>query len=438
MLAPTMAFRQDNPLSSPQKSEWMRDTPALLEKADVRNVSTTSFTKESGSSAVRTGAGALSPQPGSAVQKESILPEEPAYALPTPRDPLPSEAGGSYKVPSRFLIPRVEQQATQPNIYDTPKAMQGVALAGKELERRREAPENSPWISRQTCFLSPDLDRLSVASSDSGASVVSSCSSISTDSSHGSSSEDSVKELWMDVDFAKETAVSLQHKVASSAAGLLFFVSRTWRFKDSLETNINRIRRAADHVEESVRDFLDFAQGVGGTSWNLTDSYLQARIRDQLQTISSSYQTLLDAKGSLDRCNWSLEVLVTDKVQNSMDDLERFVTIARIVPEDVKRFTSMVIANGKLLFKQNCEKGEMDLKYERCIWTPQRETEYYQESSPFNTQPATEHSFALARRNRVCGQVSQSDRPYTGDFICYLNDNRPRVITEGDAGTVRM
>ncbi|XP_031228754.1 cas scaffolding protein family member 4 isoform X3 [Mastomys coucha] len=424
-LAPTMAFRQDNPLSSPQKSEWMRDTPALLEKADVRNVSTTSFTKESGSStvpgstAVRTGARALSPQPGSAVQKESILPEEPAYAFPKPRDPLPSEAGGSYKVPSRFLIPRVEQQSTQPNIYDTPKATQGVshntpkatqgvALAGKELERRREAPENSPWISRQTCFLSPDLDRLSVASSDSGASVVSSCSSISTDSSHGSSSEDSVKELWMDVDFAKETAVSLQHKVASSAAGLLFFVSRTWRFKDSLETNINRIRRAADHVEESVRDFLDFAQGVGGTSCNLTDSYLQARIRDQLQTISSSYQTLLDAKGSLDRCNWSLEVLVTDKVQNSMDDLERFVTIARIVPEDVKRFTSMVIANGKLLFKQNCEKGEMDLKYERCIWSPQRETEYYQESSPFNTQPATEHSFALARKNRVCGQKSHN------------------------------
>lgn len=98
----------------------------------------------------------------------------------------------------------------------------------------------------------------------------------------------------------------------------------------------------------------------------------------------------------------------------------------------------MVIANGKLLFKQNCEKGEMDLKYERCIWPPQRETEYYQESSPFNTQPATEHSFALARKNRVCGQVSQSDRPYTGDFICYLNDNRPQVITEGDAGTVHM
>ncbi|XP_021048476.1 cas scaffolding protein family member 4 [Mus pahari] len=416
-LAPTMAFRQGggyNPFSRPQKSERIHDTPVLLEKAEVRNVSMTSFTKESGSrafpapSAVHIGAVALSPQLGNTVQKKNSLPEEPTYAFPTPNDPLPSDAGGSYKVPSRFLIPRVEQQNTMPNIYDTPKGMRGVSLAGKELERGREASENSPWISRQTSFLSPDSDRLSVASSDSRASVVSSCSSISMDSSSGSSSEDSVKELWMDVDFAKEMAVNLQHKVASSAAGLLLFVSRTWRFKDALETNIHGIRRAADQVEESVREFLDFAQGVGGTACSLTDSYLQARIRDQLQAISSSYQTLLDAKGNLDRCNWSLEVLMTDKVQNSVDDLERFVAAARIVPEDVKRFTSIVIANGKLLFKQNCEKGEMDLKCERCIRPPQRETESYQESSPFNRQPATEHSFELAKKNRVnvCGQRS--------------------------------
>lgn len=429
-LAPTTTFRQGggyNPLSSPQKSGWIHDTPVSLGKADVRNASMTSFTKESGSntipgsSAVCIGAVTLSPQLGNAVQKKSSPPEETSYAFLNPRgDLLPSDAGNSYKVPSRFLIPRVERQNTKPNIYDTPKAMQGVfqntskatqgvSLTGKELERGREAPENSPWVSRQTNFLSPDSDRLSVASSDSRASVVSSCSSLSTDSSPGSSSEDSVKELWMDVDFAKETAVTLQSRVASSVAGLLLFVSRTWRFKDSLETNVNRIRGAADRVEESLREFLDFAQGVGGLACNLTDSYLQARVRDQLQTISSSYQTLLDAKGTLDRCNWSLEVLVVDKAQNSVDDLERFVQVARVVPEDVKRFTSIVVANGKLLFKQNCERGEVDWRCERCIQPPQRDTESHPErSSPFHKQPAAEHSLELAKRSRVgvCGQKS--------------------------------
>ncbi|XP_059114965.1 cas scaffolding protein family member 4 [Peromyscus eremicus] len=416
VLTPTTAFRQGggyNTLASPPKSEWMTGTPVLLAKADIGSVSLSSFPREAGSAAVpgstwaaHTGAVTLSPQLGSTEQKQSSLPEEPSYAVPAPRDSLPYDAGSSYRVPSRFLVPRVEQQNTKPNIYDSPKAMQGVSQAGKELEKIEELPENVPWISRQLNSLSPDSDQLSVASSDSRASMVSSCSSISMDSSPGSSSEDSTRELWMDMDFAKETVMALQHKVASSAAGLLLFVSRTWRFRDSLETNIHTIRRAADHIEESLREFLDFAQGVGGTAGSLTDSQLQARIRDQIQIISRSYQTLLDAKGSLDCCNWSLDVLVTDKVQNSLDDLERFVMVARMVPEDVKRFTSIVIANGRLLFKQNCEKGETELKCEKCIQSPQRESEPYQRSSPFNKQLANEHCLELVKKNRVnvCGQ----------------------------------
>ncbi|XP_057637086.1 cas scaffolding protein family member 4 [Chionomys nivalis] len=404
VLTPTAAFKQGggyNTLSSPQQSEWRNNAPVLLGKANVRNASLTSFTRESGSSAdpgcpsaVRTGAVTLSPQLDSRVQKKSSPPEEPSYAVPAPRDSLPSDAVSSYSVPSRFLIPRVEQQNTKPNIYDTPKATHSVSQAGKELEEIKEVPETIPWISRQPNSLSPDSDQLSVASSDSRASMVSLCSSVSMDSSPSTSSEDSAKELWMDVDFAKETAMALQHKVASSAAGLLLYVSRTWRFKDSLETNIRMIRRAVDHIEESLREFLDFAQGVGGTASNLTDSQLQARIRDQLLMISGSYHILLDAKGNLDRCNWPLDVLVTDKVQNSLDDLERFVMVARMVPEDVKRFTSIVIANGRLLFKQNCEKGETEPKCERCIQSPQREAE------------SNEHCLQLVKKSSVtvCAQ----------------------------------
>ncbi|KAL1786377.1 cas scaffolding protein family member 4 [Sigmodon hispidus] len=420
VLTPATAFRQDtgyNMSASPQKSEWTNDAPGLLGKADVRNISLNSFTRESGSSAVpgstsavHIGAVTLSPQLGSTVQKKSSLPEEPSYAVPGPRDSLPSDGGSSYRVPPSFLIPRVEQQNTKLNIYDTPKALHSVTQAGKELQKAKEVPENILWISKQTNSLSPDSDQLSIASSDSRASTVSTCSSISMDSSPGSSSEDSTKELWMDMDFAKETVVTLQHKVASSTAGLLLFVSRTWRFRDSLETNIHAIRRAAEHVEESLREFLDFAQKVCGTAGNLTDSQLQARIRDQLRIISGSYQTLLDAKGSLDHCNWSLEVLVTDEVQNSLDDLERFVMVARMIPEDVKRFTSIVIANGRLLFKQNCEKGERELKWEKCIQHPQGETESHQKSSPFSKQLSNEYSLELVKKNQVnvCDQKPSS------------------------------
>lgn len=353
------------------------------------------------------------------MQKKLSLPEIPTYKFLASRDTFPLEEGVGYKVPSSFLIPRAEQQNTKPNIYDIPKATPRGPQAQHELGSADGASENvtdrgSSWLSGRPPSLSPEADSLSVSSSDSRASIVS-CSSTATDSSSSSCSEEAGKELCLDPDWARETAASLQHKVAGSVASLMLFVSRRWRFRDYLEANVNAIRRAADRVEESLRAFLDFARTVRGTTCNLSDTHLQARIRDQLQTISNSYQILLGAKESLDSCSWSLEVLVTDEAQNSPDDLERFVTVARMVPEDVKRFASMVIANGKLLFKQNCEKGDTlqvtpdaQFKFAECIQLPRREMELYQRSAPFDKQKEREHSPEILKKNgtSMCEQVS--------------------------------
>uniref|UniRef100_A0A8C6QXC4 Cas scaffolding protein family member 4 n=1 Tax=Nannospalax galili TaxID=1026970 RepID=A0A8C6QXC4_NANGA len=423
---PTATFGRGggyNTLPSPQKSERIYDTPVLLGKADIRHVSLTSFTKESGSSAVPgpISTMTLPPQPGNNAQKKNSLPEDLCYASLAPRDTSPPDTGGNYKVPSSLLMPRVEQQDTKPNIYDIPKATHSAPPAAKALGKAREAPENSSWISKQTVLPSPDPDGAFISGSDNRASMASSCSSTSTDSSSSSFSEDSAKELSLDVDLARETAMALQHKVSSSAAGLLLFVSRTWRFRDSLEANINAIRGAADSMEESLRQFLNFAQGVGGTACNLIDSHLQTRLRDQLQVISSSYQLLLDSKESLDHCNWSLEVLVTDKVQNSLDDLERFVLVARMIPEDVKRFASIVFANGRLLFKQNCERGETQSRREKCAQPSQREIESYQKSSLLSKQGVNEHACDLAKKARknMCGQVSSGSRQYSRRLLLF-------------------
>uniref|UniRef100_I3MIC4 Cas scaffolding protein family member 4 n=1 Tax=Ictidomys tridecemlineatus TaxID=43179 RepID=I3MIC4_ICTTR len=411
-LKPVLAFRREgcSTLPSPQKSEWIYDTPVSLGKANVRNASLASFVEEAGPNAVpssNTKVRILPSQPSKKVpmKKNPSLSDVPSYTILVPRNTLSSDAGASYKVPSSFLIPRVEQQNTKPNIYDIPKAMPSVSQAGKEQGKAKEFP-------RRKTSLSPEPDRSSIASSDSRASVVSSCSSISTDSSSSSSLEDSAKELSLDLHLAKETAMSLQHKVVSSAASLLLFVSRKWRFRDSLEANIDGIHRAADHIEGALKEFLDFARGVYGSTCNVTDSHLRARIRDQLQTISNSYQILLETKENLDSCNWSLEVLVTDKVQNSLDDLERFVMVARMVPEDVKRFSSIVIANGRLLFKENCEKEET---IQLSPNLPQREVESYQKRAPFNKARENYHSPEVLKKNGTSApeQVSSEVPPLT-------------------------
>lgn len=401
------------------------------EKVDVRNATLTRVVEEPRPHALPTymssfhsppsgRARSLTPHPCESVptQKKLSLPEIPACHFPAPRDSFPLDEGVSYKVPSNFLIPRVEKQNTKPNIYDIPKAMPGAPQAVKEPGTADGAPENAvdhtSWLSRQATWLSPEPDRLSVHSSDSRGSVVSSCSSTSTDSSSSSFSEESAKELSLDLGLAKGMVTSLQEKVASSVAGLMLFVSRKWRFRDYLEDNIDTIRSATEHIEESLREFLHFARGVGVAACHLTDSNLQARIRDQLQTVSNSYQILLETKESLDGCNWSLEVLATDKVQNSLDDLERFVMVARMVPEDIKRFASIVIANGRLLFKQNCEKEETvqfpnaEIKLAKCIQFPRRETESHQRNAPFTKQREREHSPKLLKENwiNVCEKVS--------------------------------
>lgn len=411
-------------LPSPQKSEWIYDWPVSPEKAEGTNASLSSFVEESEPHRPpgpmssfqnplnsRTWSHYPHLHKNVPMQKKLSLPEIPSYQALAPRDTFPLDEDAGYKVPSSFLIPRVEQQNTKPNIYDIPKATPSDPQAVNEPGRVGGAPEiaadgSSSWFSGRAPSLSPDSDRLSVSSSDSRASVVSSCSSTSTDSSSGSCLEESGKELSLDPDLARETVVALQHEVASSVASLMLFVSRKWRFRDYLEANLSAIRSAADRVEESLRAFLDFARGVRGTACNLSDTNLQARIRDQLQTISSSYQILLGTKESLDNCKWSLEVLVTDKVQNSPDDLERFVMVARMVPEDIKRFASIVIANGRLLFKQNCEKEDTlqmtphgQLKPAKCIQLPQREMEPYEGSTPFNKQKENEHSPELLKKN---------------------------------------
>uniref|UniRef100_A0A8C9QDJ9 Cas scaffold protein family member 4 n=1 Tax=Spermophilus dauricus TaxID=99837 RepID=A0A8C9QDJ9_SPEDA len=456
-LKPVLAFRREgySTLPNPQKSEWIYDTPVSLGKANVRNASLASFVEEAGPNAVPSSSSTFHRPPDTKVRilpsqpskkvptkKNPSLSDVPSYTILVPRNTLSSDAGASYKVPSSFQIPRVEQQNTKPNIYDIPKAMPSASQAGKELGKAKEVPENprghnSFEFPRRKTSLSPEPDRSSIASSDSRASVVSSCSSISTDSSSSSSLEESAKELSLDLNLAKETAMSLQHKVVSSAASLLLFVSRKWRFRDSLEANIDGIHRAADHIEGALKEFLDFARGVYGSTCNVTDSHLRAKIRDQLQTISNSYQILLEAKENLDSCNWSLKVLVTDKVQNSLDDLERFVMVARMVPEDVKRFSSIVIANGRLLFKENCEKEETiqlspnaEFTCKKGIQLPQREVESYQKSTPFNKAKENYHSPEVLKKNGTSASEQVTPRVTAPSDIHFQNPGRKVHLSE--------
>ncbi|XP_069507218.1 cas scaffolding protein family member 4 isoform X2 [Ambystoma mexicanum] len=370
-------------LPNPRKSDWIYDIPVSPEKIGMTTTPPSisperpvlynmlAERRESGScynvlsSYVEGRAGNSQIYDVPPVQKKQSFSSQPVYDVPTSRDMPILRPNGNYDVPPNYLINKMEQQSSKEIIYDIPKGSPTAPNAGSQSVRNSgyetqiyDIPPPLPRDNKSSC-LSLEQDRLSVASTESRGSTFSMSSSTSMDSfSASSSSDESAKEVTLKLDVAIERLSQLQHRVASAIASLMIYVSSKWRFQEYLEENLEEIHRSVDSIKESLAEFLDFAQGVKWNAVHLTDTNLQIKINKQLHIITDSYQILLETREALNKCKWSLGVLVVTKPQTSPDALDRFVMVARTIPEDIKRFVSIIIANGKLLFKNNSENNE--------------------------------------------------------------------------------
>ncbi|XP_028591089.2 cas scaffolding protein family member 4 isoform X1 [Podarcis muralis] len=301
------------------------------------------------------------------VQRKLTLPEIPLYDIPSTHEALVQRQNGNYDVPLGALSSMIEKESHQQTVYDIPRRKPVVSSQKKENTQSPNSGDHTYVFPLPHYTDSKrDQDRLSVSSVDSRTSTIStwssssteSCSSAASSSAPSSSSEEPPKEATMELEFAIETLTKLQHSVSSSIASLMIFVSSRWRYQEHLEGNLEEIRRAVDHIRVSLGEFLDFARAIEGNSARSSDSKLHARIKKQLNILTDSFQMLVETREALNNCKWSLDALVIEKPQNNPDDLDRFVMIARTIPDDIKRFASIIIANGKLLFRKNCKEKE--------------------------------------------------------------------------------
>ncbi|XP_074013532.1 cas scaffolding protein family member 4 isoform X2 [Numenius arquata] len=363
-----------NTLPNPRKSEWIYDIPVSPEKAGLKQ-------NPSGHSlenqvlydtpptrykvlTTNTEAKVINPQLYDIppTQRKLTLPDIHLYDVPSSRDVLLLPQNGSCDVPPSLLVaPKAENQISEENVYDIPKGLPTALQSKKEVEKNSDSSGDQaysapPQLSRDA---KSEQDRLSVSSVDSRSSTLSTSSKSSAESSSTSSLEEPAKEIKLDLDVAIETLTKLQHGVSSSVASLMIFVSSKWRLQEHLEKSIEEIHRAVDHIKVSVGEFLAFAQVIKVNASYLTDNNLQTRIKKQLEILMNSSQILTETREALNNCNWSLEALILRKPQNNPDDLDRFVMVARTIPDDIKRFVSIIIANGKLLFRKNEKEQEM-------------------------------------------------------------------------------
>uniref|UniRef100_A0A3P8TE33 Cas scaffold protein family member 4 n=1 Tax=Amphiprion percula TaxID=161767 RepID=A0A3P8TE33_AMPPE len=265
----------------------------------------------------------------------------PAHAMPLQRDSPPSSL---YDIPKSNALdipspPRVLPRAPLPNKHSpqsfTEELVYAVPPKEEPLTRVR---------GRTLLLTSADSQRISTASSSS----TSSCDSLAL----SSSSPEPLRELTLSQDEACRRLLELQESVCKAVPQLMDFVSSNWRCKEHLEKHLKEVREAAEAIACSLTCFLNFALDVKGNARRLTDTNLQTRLYKQLSIIEDSGVILQQTVSALNMAGWPLNMLCQDPGQiQTPDQLERFVMVARTVPEDVKRLVSIINANGKLLFR---------------------------------------------------------------------------------------
>ncbi|NXA72307.1 CASS4 protein, partial [Thryothorus ludovicianus] len=363
-----------NTLPNPRKSEWIYDIPVSPENSGFKpnppghaveqqvlyDIPPARY-KAPASTSTEGKAGNPQLYDIPPAQRKLALPEIPLYDVPPSRDVLLLPQNGTPEAPPSLLAAKADNQTSEENVYDIPKGLPSAGHSKKELENNSDGSgDRAHGASPQhSADAKSEKDSLCVPSVDSRSSTLSSSSSSSAESFPTlSPSPEPVQEIKLELEAAIETLTQLQHGVSSSIASLMIFVSSKWRLQEHLEKSLEEIHRAVDHIKVSLGEFLAFAQGLKGNASNLTDSNLQARIKKQLEILTNSYKILTETREALNSCSWSLEALVLRKPQNNPDDLDRFVMVARTVPEDIKRFVSIIIANGKLLFRKNGKEQE--------------------------------------------------------------------------------
>ncbi|XP_062425961.1 enhancer of filamentation 1 [Rhea pennata] len=252
-----------------------------------------------------------------------------------------------------------QQIAPQKDVYDTPR---GIVFPGQQAglneslisEGREGVYDVPPPILQETKGLqdvTDGINRLSFSSTGSTRSNMSTSSTTSKDSSFSTSIAQD-KRLILDPDTAIERLYCLQQMMEAAVNNLMTFVTADWRSFGYMEKHINEIRTAVDKVEQSLLEYLQFAKGSAANASCLSEVSLYNKMRREVQRLEDSHQILTQTSHDLNSYSWSLNVLAVNRLQNKCDDLDRFVMVARTVPDDAKQLTTTISVNAEVLFKQ--------------------------------------------------------------------------------------
>ncbi|KAM8788898.1 enhancer of filamentation 1 isoform 2-T2 [Rhynchonycteris naso] len=262
----------------------------------------------------------------------------------------------SLKHPPPQLGPSV---GTQNDAYDVPRGVQfleppaetGEKAAPEERDGVYDVPLHNPADAKGAQDVVDGINRLSFSSTGSTRSNMSTSSTTSKESSLSASPSQDIR-LFLDPDTAIERLHQLQQTMETGVSSLMALVATTdWRCYGYMERHINEIRTTVDKVELFLRDYLHFAKGAVANASCLSELILYNKMKRELQRVEDSHQILSQTSHDLNECSWSLNILAINKPQNKCDDLDRFVMVAKTVPNDAKQLTTTINTNAEALFR---------------------------------------------------------------------------------------
>uniref|UniRef100_G3TW79 Enhancer of filamentation 1 n=1 Tax=Loxodonta africana TaxID=9785 RepID=G3TW79_LOXAF len=248
--------------------------------------------------------------------------------------------------------------STQDDAYDIPRGVHFLEPPAETSEKASpevkdgvyDVPLHNPPDTKGSQDVVDGINRLSFSSTGSTRSNMSTSSTTSKESSLSASpSQD--KKLLLDPDTAIERLHQLQQTLETGVSSLMALVTTDWRCYGYMERHINEIRTVVDKVELSLREYLLFAKGALANASCLPELILHNKMKRELQRVEDSHQILSQTSHDLNECSWSLNILAVNKPQNKWDDLDRFVMVAKTVPDDAKQLTMTINTNAEALFK---------------------------------------------------------------------------------------
>lgn len=314
-------------LPNPHKSEWVYDVPLKPKKCH--------------------GSTMAKPR-GQQNHMYDTLPPRAALALGASPRPQAYDVPNPIPISTPCLKSRsIQRPEGQALIYDVPPTLKRQGIAGKSHAPAAGKPAG-------------DVKELQPTQDDGGqqdarrGSTTPGASTGSCECSTPRSSSPEVRQVTLTQEEAARRLAELQESLCQAVPRLMVFVSSRWRSKEHLAKHIREIRAAAEGIAGAMTHFLDFVLDVRGNANQLSDANLQLRLQRQLSIVKDSGLILQEAMETLARAGWQLNTLVQDSaLAQTPDQLERFVMVARTIPEDVRHLVSILNANGKLLFRRS-------------------------------------------------------------------------------------